>query len=90
MSDGSQRGGAKDPAEPEELPADVLQALKFLQQQNREVHRLLRRLVEKDLAPPAAPPKFRRAADGTFELWAGEGTGWIPYHGHVNESDLRH
>jgi len=85
MSDDADRAEG----EAEQAP-DVLEAIKFLQQQNRELHRLLRRLVERDLAPPAAPPKFRRRPDGSVELWAGEGTGWIAYHGHVDDGDLRH
>jgi hypothetical protein len=71
-------------------PDEVMQALKFLQQQNREVYRLVKRLIERDLVPPAARPKFRRGEGGTIELWGGEGTGWIAYHGPVDEADVRH
>jgi hypothetical protein len=81
------------------VPADVdaatmYEALLFLreqvralQEQNQELHDLLRRLVDKEAAK-AAPAKFRRGRDGGIQIWAGEGTGWISYDGSVDESLL--
>ena len=40
-----------------------------------ELARLLRRVRDKENAPPVGP-KFRRGPDGKMQRWLGEGTGW--------------
>ncbi len=45
-----------------------------------EILRLERRRAGKEDGPPP-PPKFRPLSGGRWEVWAGEGTGWVEWHG---------
>jgi hypothetical protein len=59
---------------------DVSRRLARLEGQVAEALKLLRRIADKENAPPP-PPKFRPTGGGRWEIWCGEGTGWATWHG---------
>jgi hypothetical protein len=59
---------------------EISRRLARLEGQVAEALKILRRMADKENAPPA-PPKFRRVGGGRWEVWCGEGTGWVEWHG---------